>query len=320
MRVELLKLRRPAIGFVVLFALLSAFSVVALAQASDAEQWAVVAEGRAAIDTPQGVREFCRVMEVEGQECTAAVAQQQAENERFRRELIENEPFGAVLQSPMGALGVAAGLMASWHGLLLISALAGLHVAGEWSGGTARVLLSGRVSRSRYYFQKLASIFAASIGLLLTLFLGLLLVTPILGVLYEVGPLPSGFNVGEYSMSQLGRSVPVLVFFCSIAVTAATAIRHVLGSMAAVIVVGFVALVLAGARDLVPWSPAYWVSSVMKFDARGAFHDHFWPDVFPLGTSRPVPLDVTLGYAALGATSLSAVAIGALLLRRMEVD
>ena len=319
MRADLRKLRRPAAGLILMFAVLLGVATVGLAQAADADQWAVVTDGLSDLDTAAGADQLCAALQVTGQECADRVAEQRADINRLGEELVRDQPYAAALQSSRAAPGVAAGLMASWLGVIVIALIAVAHVSSEWQYGTARILLSGRQSRLGFLLSKVLSVCVASLLVFAALAVVLAALGPLLRRIYSVAPLDPSFSTIEFSLSHSATAVAVLVFVSCLSVAIAMLVRHSLAALGVAISLNLLATYLATWPHLVAWSPTFWVASVMQFDASGRLRDHIWPTAFPVGGSDPITYQPVTGYIGMTAFAAVALALSYVWLRRAEV-
>lgn len=279
LRRELRVLGRPATAVVAFSAVAMVFLVVALQQAKAAGQWAIYLEsGRLA-----GVQlQECRAGEEPTSVCAEIARENRVEQQRFAADLRDRYVVSSAATDPIGAAGVAAGLMASLPGLLAVSALAAVHVAGEWALGTVRPLLARSSVRMRLYGAKIFSTWLTALGLLALCWLALVAAAPLIQALYAVPPPPPGFDSGAYAWPMLAKAPLVLAAVAVVGVAAATWLRNVMGTFVLLLAGLFASVVLAGFRPLVEVTPAYWLTSWMGFQPSGSAADHVWVNQFPL--------------------------------------
>lgn len=319
MKSELTKLRRPASWLLLMFVLLVGVGTVGWAQAADADQWAVVSDGLADMDTAEGVDGLCNALQVTDDKCVAQVEEERASLRRLGDELIREQPYAAALQSSTAAPGVAAGLMASWIGIIAISMIAAVHVTSEWQYGTARVLLSGRQSLLRFLVVKTASVFVMALVLFAGLAVALAALGPLLKRLYMVGPPNPTFDNLAFSVTHSISAIAVIAFVAFFSTAVAMVVRNQLAVISLVTGMILFATYLATWPALVSWTPTYWIASVMNFDASGSLRDHVWPTTFPVGGSDPVAYQPILGYVGISLLAMVSLVLAYFWSRKAEV-
>lgn len=319
MRAELTKLRRPASYLILMFTILVGVGTVGLAQAADADQWAVVSEGLAELDTAAGVDRLCEALQVTGEECAARVSEQRANIESLGLDLVRDQPYAAALQTSTAAPGVAAGLMASWLGIISVAMIASAHITSEWQNGTARVLLSGRESPFGFLMTKMMTVFVAALLLLAGLALTLAAISPLLRALYPVAPLDPAFDVGNFSGTRSASTLAVLAFVSCLTTAVAMIVRHSLAVIGVTVALNLGATYMATWGSLVNWTPTFWVASAMGFDASGRLRDHVWPTTFPIGGDEPLAYQPVAGFLGMFILATTALAVAYFWLQRAEV-
>jgi ABC-type transport system involved in multi-copper enzyme maturation permease subunit len=209
-----------------------------------------------------------------------------------------------VFTSPTGIGRVAADLMSSIPGLVAVLALAGGHVAGEWTGGTIRPLLMQDGRRWRWVGGKVASLWVAAVAIELVTWGALAIWTIGLRHWWPSSP-PMGLAHGlSLAVADVARSLLVLAVFAAIGTLAAVVTRSMLGTLLGgmFVVGGSLALSnIAFTRAL----PSYWVTGWMRFRhvTEGAPYG-LWNDRFPLGVPYPSQLVGVTGMVGLLAVAL----------------
>jgi ABC-type transport system involved in multi-copper enzyme maturation permease subunit len=206
-----------------------------------------------------------------------------------------------------GEIGhVAAGMLASVPGLLLIAMIAGGHWGGEWGSKTIRLLLCRQGRRGRVLAAKWLSIWAAGTVSLLACWLVLACAGPAIS---EVAGLPSAHSalwVGlASSASAVGRAVVVLGLFAAVGTAAGTIGRGQLATTALTAGPMLLALLVAGMAGIGRLSPASFVQAWMGFGPGGYLPTNFWSK-FADGGPSAGPL---AGLAGVLLTTLAAAAI-----------
>src|ERR1017187_2549199 len=133
-----------------------------------------------------------------------------------------------------GEIGhVAAGMLASVPGLLLIALIAGGHWGGEWGLRTIRQLLSREGRRSRVLAAKWLTIWSAGVATMLCSWLILLIAGPMIAAAAGLPAAHAALWAGLVSSaSAIGRAVLVLGLFAAVATAAGTIARGQLATTA----------------------------------------------------------------------------------------
>lgn len=177
-----------------------------------------------------------------------------------------------------GQIGhVAAGMLASVPGLLLIALIAGGHWGGEWGSRTIRQLLSREGRRTRVLAAKWLTIWAA--GVLTMLCCWLVLVAAARVITTGAG-LPAAHaslwaGIGS-SVSAVGHAAVVLGLFSAVATAAGTIARGQLATTAVTAGSMLLALLVAGITSIGRLSPASFVQAWMGFGSAGYLPTNFW--------------------------------------------
>ena len=181
------------------------------------------------------------------------------------------------LEGPAAVGQVAAGMLASLPGLLLIALISGGHWGGEWGSRTIRALLTREGRRSRVLLAKWLTVWAAGIATMLACWAVLAALAPVIAA--SSGLPSAGTSLGHglgLAAASAGRAMVVLGLFSAIGVAAGAVARGQLATTA--IAAGFmlVALVVANAGSAGEWSPASFVQSWMGFGSTAYLPTNFW--------------------------------------------
>jgi ABC-type transport system involved in multi-copper enzyme maturation permease subunit len=181
------------------------------------------------------------------------------------------------LEQP-GAVGqVAAGMLASLPGLLLIALVSGGHWGGEWGSRTIRPLLAREGRRTRLLLAKWLTIWAAGVATMIACWAVLALLAPVITV---TSGLPSSgaslwHGLGA-SLASAAHAVVVLGLFSALGVAAGAIARGQLAATAVTAGSMLVALVVAGVAGIGAWSPASFVQAWMGFGPTDYLPTNFW--------------------------------------------
>lgn len=172
---------------------------------------------------------------------------------------------------------VAAGLLASLPGLLLIALVAGGHWGGEWGLRTIRQLLSREARRGRILAAKWLSIWAAGVATMLCCWAMLVAAAPMIAAATSLPSAGTGLWSGLCSsLASLGRAAVVLGLFAAIAIAAGVIARGQLATTAITVGVMLLALLLASIASVGRLSPASFVQAWMRFTSSGYLPTNFW--------------------------------------------
>jgi ABC-type transport system involved in multi-copper enzyme maturation permease subunit len=177
-----------------------------------------------------------------------------------------------------GEIGhVAAGMLASLPGLMLIALVAGGHWGGEWGQRTIRQLLSRQGRRGLVLAAKWLTIWVAGLATMLICWVVLALAGPLIA---SVIGLPAG-HAGLWSglgssAAAAGRAALVLGLFAAVATAAGTIARGQLATTAITAGVFLLALLLAGIASVGRLSPASLIQAWMSFPVNGYLPTNFW--------------------------------------------
>jgi ABC-type transport system involved in multi-copper enzyme maturation permease subunit len=177
-----------------------------------------------------------------------------------------------------GEIGhVAAGMLASVPGLLLIALIAGGHWGGEWGSRTIRQLLCREGRRGRVLAAKWLSIWAAGVATLLVCYRVLAAAAPVIAAAAGLPPAHSALWAGlGSSVWAAGRAIVVLGLFAAVGTAAGTIGRGQLATAAVTIGSMLLALLAAGIAGIGQLSPATFVQAWMGFGPAGYLPTNFW--------------------------------------------
>jgi ABC-type transport system involved in multi-copper enzyme maturation permease subunit len=177
-----------------------------------------------------------------------------------------------------GEIGhVAAGMLASLPGLMIIALVAGGHWGGEWGQRTIRQLLSRQGRRGLVLAAKWLTIWAAGVATMLICWAVLALAGPLIAAGAGLPAAHSGLWAGlGSSAAAAGRAGLVLGLFSAVATTAGTIARSQLATTAITAGVFLLALLLAGIASIGRLSPASFIQAWMNFPANGYLPTNFW--------------------------------------------
>jgi ABC-type transport system involved in multi-copper enzyme maturation permease subunit len=177
-----------------------------------------------------------------------------------------------------GEIGhVAAGMLASVPGLLLIALIAGGHWGGEWGSRTIRQLLCWEGRRGRVLAAKWLSIWAAGVATLLVCYLVLAAAAPVIAAVAGLPAAHSALWAGlGSSVWAAGRAIVVLGLFAAVGTAAGTIGRGQLATAAVTAGSMLLALLAAGIAGIGQLSPATFVQAWMGFGPAGYLPTNFW--------------------------------------------
>lgn len=172
---------------------------------------------------------------------------------------------------------VAAGMLASLPGLLLIALIAGGHWGGEWGSHTIRALLTREGRRTRVLVAKWITVWAVGVATLAACWVALAASGP---VITSAAGLPApGVSLWSglgSSLSCAGRAVVVMGLFAALGIAAGAIARGQLATTALSAGSMLVALIIAGVDGIGGWSPASFVQDWMDFSTGGYLPTNFW--------------------------------------------
>jgi ABC-type transport system involved in multi-copper enzyme maturation permease subunit len=201
-----------------------------------------------------------------------------------------------------GEIGhVAAGMLASVPGLLLIAVVAGGHWGGEWGSRTIRQLLSREGRRTRVLTAKWLTIWAAGVATMVCCWLVLAVAAPVIAAVASLPAAHASLWAGlGSSAAAAGRASVVLGLFAAVGTAAGVIAR---GQLATTAITGgsmLLAVLVSGIASVGRLSPASFVQAWMGFDDAGYLPTNFWSG-FAGGTPQLGELAGLLGIAATGA-------------------
>jgi ABC-type transport system involved in multi-copper enzyme maturation permease subunit len=210
-----------------------------------------------------------------------------------RRELIRKNGARAAAQqladvrasaqvlSPLGAGRMAAGMMASLMGAVVLLLLAGGHVGQEWSGRTLKQILVQEGRRWRILAAKLASLWIAGMALIALAWLALAALLPILEAAY---PLHVHVDAGpalSISLHEVARASLVIAVFAALGLLTAAITRNTLGAFFLGFAFVMGSMILGGFPRVARFTLAYWVAGWMRFGPGiASVQTHIWRDDF----------------------------------------
>jgi ABC-type transport system involved in multi-copper enzyme maturation permease subunit len=201
---------------------------------------------------------------------------------------------------------VAAGMLASLPGLLLIAMTAGGHWGGEWGSHTIRQLLCREGRRGRVLLAKWLSIWIAGVATLAACYLVLAIAAPLIAASAQLPAVHAGLFAGiGSSLAAAGRAVVVLGLFAAIGTAAGTIGRGQLATMAITAGSLVLALLVAGITSVGQLSPASFVQAWMGFGPVGYLPTNFWSRFIGSGQS----LGQLAGLIGIGVTAALAAVI-----------
>jgi ABC-type transport system involved in multi-copper enzyme maturation permease subunit len=201
---------------------------------------------------------------------------------------------------------VAAGMLASLPGLLLIALVAGGHWGGEWGTRTIRSLLTREGRRRRVLVAKWLTIWAAGLVTMLTCWLVLAVVGP--AAVAASGLPDPGTSLWAglgSSLASAAHAVIVLGLFAAVAVAAGTIARGQLATTALAAGSMLIALLVSGIASVGQWSPASFVQAWMGFDSSGYLPTNFWSRF----AGRGPQLGAVAGLTGIAVTVVLAAAV-----------
>ena len=177
-----------------------------------------------------------------------------------------------------GEIGhVAAGMLASVPGLLVIAVIAGGHWGGEWGSRTIRQLLCREGRRGRVLAVKWLSIWAAGVAALLACWLVLAAAAPVIAVAGGLPTAGSAWWAGlGSSASAAGHAIATLGVFAAVGTAAGTIGRGQLATTALTAGSMLLTLLVAGIAGIGRLSPATYLQAWMGFGPAGYLPTDFW--------------------------------------------
>jgi ABC-type transport system involved in multi-copper enzyme maturation permease subunit len=203
---------------------------------------------------------------------------------------------------------VAAGMLASLPGLLLIAMIAGGHWGGEWGSRTIRQLLCREGRRGRVLAAKWLSIWVVGVATLLACWLALAAAAPVIAAAAGLPRAHTAWWSGlGWSASAAGRAIVVLGLFAAVGTAASTIGKGQLATTAVTAGSMLLALLVADIAGIGRLSPATYVQAWMGFAPAGYLPTNFWSR-FVSGGQHLGPLAGLAGVLA--AAAVAAVIAG----------
>lgn len=223
-----------------------------------------------------------------GPECDKHLEAMRAAMERDLQLARAGSRLAKAGQQPLGVGRFPAGLVASLVGAGAVLLLAAGHVGGEWSGRTIKSILIQDGRRGRLLAAKVVSLWLVGAALIAVTWAALAALSPYLA--HKYGNSTVKLPVGEAALtalSQTARALLVLAVFSVLGVAAAVLTRNMLGTFA----LSFGMVLLSQALFDIPaftrWTPAYWVTGWMRFQAGNLPGDYLWRVQLPPGVPTP---------------------------------
>ena len=203
-----------------------------------------------------------------------------------------------------GQIGhVAAGMLASVPGLLLIAVVAGGHWGGEWGSRTIRQLLSRQGRRTRVLVAKWVTIWAAGVATMVCCWLVLAVAAPVIAAAAGLPAAHASLWAGLGSSAlAAGRALIVLGLFAAVGTAAGAVARGQLATTAITAGSMLLALLVAGITSIGRLSPASFVQAWMGLDTAGYLPTNFWSRFVSNGP-QPSELAGLLGIVLTGAVA-----------------
>lgn len=246
----------------------------------------------------------------------AALAKEYRSMHRQTEEAIAHAVVVGSTQHPAGALGLAARLMASSLGALVILLLAGGHTGAEWTQRTIKDVLARDPRRYRFVLLKIASLWAAGVWLLITAWLGLILFGLVTRHLWPL-PQPSPeAATWLWAARQVLRALPVLLLYATVGVCLSVLVRNPLGALLGGLIL-LVACGFASRFDLVERAvPVVWIGTWMRFRADSAPQSYLLDHPFSANQSVLIGPVLSLAAIALLIGVVTAASIAVMQARR----
>jgi ABC-type transport system involved in multi-copper enzyme maturation permease subunit len=239
--------------------------------------WGGANNARGALDSP-------RIPDV----CARAVTAQCRQVIAHAHAAAKSAASATSLLAQPGEIGhVAAGMLASVPGLLLVALVAGGHWGGEWGSRTIRQLLSKEGRRTRVLAAKWLTIWTAGVATMVCCWLVLAVAAPVITAAVGLPAAHASVWAGlGSSASAIGRAVIVLGLFAAVGTAAGAIARGQLATTAITAGSMLLALLVAGIASIGRLSPASFVQAWMSFDSAGYLPTNFWSR-FVSGVPQP---------------------------------
>jgi ABC-type transport system involved in multi-copper enzyme maturation permease subunit len=284
LQAELLKLRRPLLLWAAV-ALVGFVALTAWGQVRDAATQYQFSQQQQGQSAPIGQPSCTDLGLPEGQQCEAAKQQQLAEMRQemeafFARSALQ----GRRVQHPLAIGALAAGMLASVPGALVLLLLSAAHVGNEWSGHTIKQVLTQEGRRWRVLAAKLASLWLVAAGLLPLTWAALALLTFAFRSYKVGGSAMSAQAAWKLAGPLAGRSLLVLAAFVVVGVLASLVTRNTLGGLFLGVAFVIGSLVVGNYAFMTRGTLSYWVAGWMGFRVDALPSDpvpYLWVGSFP---------------------------------------
>ena len=280
---ELRKLRRPLTvwSLLAVIVLIGLFAWGSSKSASDQLRFARVIEPGVPTCDELGLQP--------GPECDRRLAQIRKDGRRAAAEQLADVRASAEVLSPLGAGRLAAGMMASLMGAVVMLLLSGGHVGQEWSGRTLKQILVQEGRRWRILAAKLGSLWILGMSLIVAAWIALAAIVPILNAAYPLHVHVDPGSALAGSLGDIARASLVVAAFAALGLLTAAITRNTLGAFFLGFAFVLASLIIAGFPRVARFTLAYWVAGWMRFGQRlASVQTHIWRDDFyPLGFPHP---------------------------------
>jgi ABC-type transport system involved in multi-copper enzyme maturation permease subunit len=302
LQAELGKLRRPLLLWVAV-ALVGFLALTAWGQVHDAATQYQFSQQQQGLGVPIGGPSCAELGLPEGQQCEAARQQQLKQmRQSMQQSLAQAALQGRRMQHPLAIGALAAGMLASVPGALVLLLLAAGHVGNEWSGHTIKQVLTQEGRRWRVLAAKLASLWLMAVGLLLVAWAALALLSLVFRTYRVGGSALSTEGAWRLAGPLAGRSLLVLAAFVVVGVLASLVTRNTLGGLALGFAFVIGSLVLGNVAVMSRETLSYWVAGWMGFRVDAVPSDpvpYLWTGSFPERVPYPSQQAGLYGLAGL---------------------
>jgi hypothetical protein len=246
-----------------------------------------------------------------GPDYERAVADELANSQDWLKEVEKGVSLARATQRPLGAGGLAAGLMSSAFGIFALLVLAGFHVAGEWGRNSIKEVVVQNSRRAQLVVAKLVSLWIAGIWLLVASWVTFILWGLVSQHVFPIA-VQSSPEALEWSLSLVARAPLVILAVAALGMLAGVLVRSAMGAMSAsVVAVVFTAFVGGSVQVFTKYSPAVWIAEWMGFETREYMVYFLWlrklGEVSELGAGL-----------ALAGLSLVTTAVAVLVMKRRD--
>lgn len=302
LRAELRKLRRRAVLVLVAVGLLATAMMTAVSREFASDQGNTARDQLAMAQSLRPDRATCAEEELRpGAECRAILAEDLRGAQQFAREHGVTVAAATELGRPAGALSFAAGTIGSAIGMVVLLAVAALHVGGEWQRDRGTLLMSSGSPRWRLLVAKATSTWLVGVLLLLAGTLVVLLVSVASAGLWALPDLPGSPPDAPPPLTRAAGALGVMAAWAAIAVAVAVAVRD--GRLALLAGAGVLGLLVASATLGGP-SPGAAIGRFTEGSRIHGIYDSLWPAT---DAHASVALAVVATVALAGAAFAAAV-------------